>query len=558
MPKSLKPFFKILVLVFLAGQTSAQECSCPPESTCKPCSGGYTSLTLRYNGKTAALVLIVDGTNTLANITVSPLQEFKITGSKKNEKFVDRNVPVLVNGLSNTILGSSCSDVQVGLSYGSFTVVAAESMGGSIVCCTTPPPDVISPHISNLPPPLTVEATNGCGSAVTWTAPITTDDCTVASFTSSHVPGAVFPIGTTLVVYSASDESGNVSTSSFTVTVVDLTPPQFTGGPQGDIVLSANAACSATATWTEPQVLDNCSVNVIRSHEPNSVFPTGKTKVQYTAQDASGNVSYFSFQVIVNDIQPPIFNFFPSDQTLILDATSCSARAYWNAPQVSDGCSPVTVTSSQESGTEFPIGKTKVKYVARDESGNEAERELTITVIDTRTVQINNCPEDLHLVGEEDVLTSVSWIQPVAVYACEPVTLEANHEPGDRFAVGKTAVEYVASTPSGKSAHCKFTVTIVPAEKPLRVSKLVTPDGDGLNDQWVIVNIEHYHDNQVTIFDRWGGVVYHASRYDNESIVWKGTNKSGASVPTGTYFYTIDAHKGAQKIQETGSIELVQ
>jgi hypothetical protein len=101
------------LLLSLCAILAVAQCNCPPATSCKPCTGGYTSLTLRYNGASTALVVIIDNENVLANLTLSPAEEFTVTGSKKNEKFADKKVPVLVNGLTNTLLGPSCSDITL-------------------------------------------------------------------------------------------------------------------------------------------------------------------------------------------------------------------------------------------------------------------------------------------------------------------------------------------------------------------------------------------------------------------------------------------------------------
>ena len=67
------------------------------------------------------------------------------------------------------------------------------------------------------------------------------------------------------------------------------------------------------------------------------------------------------------------------------------------------------------------------------------------------------------------------------------------------------------------------------------------PNGDGDNDVWVIDGIEGFPDNQVTIFNRWEDVIQVFTGYDNETIVWKGDNKSGQDLPEGAYFYIIKA-----------------
>ena len=66
-----------------------------------------------------------------------------------------------------------------------------------------------------------------------------------------------------------------------------------------------------------------------------------------------------------------------------------------------------------------------------------------------------------------------------------------------------------------------------------------SPEGDGTNDTWVIDGIEDYKRNRVVLFNRWEDVVNEFEDYDNEKVVWNGTNKKGVELPEATYFYII-------------------
>jgi gliding motility-associated-like protein len=64
---------------------------------------------------------------------------------------------------------------------------------------------------------------------------------------------------------------------------------------------------------------------------------------------------------------------------------------------------------------------------------------------------------------------------------------------------------------------------------------LITPNGDGKNDFWIIKNIDAYPDNEVKVFDASGRQVYRKQRYNNS---WDGTF-NGSPLPTGTYTFII-------------------
>ena len=55
--------------------------------------------------------------------------------------------------------------------------------------------------------------------AVNWTEPLATDNSGIQTLTSSHTPGSMFPIGSTPVVYTSTDPSGNVEIQTFFVIV---------------------------------------------------------------------------------------------------------------------------------------------------------------------------------------------------------------------------------------------------------------------------------------------------------------------------------------------------
>jgi len=77
-------------------------------------------------------------------------------------------------------------------------------------------------------------------------------------------------------------------------------------------------------------------------------------------------------------------------------------------------------------------------------------------------------------------------------------------------------------------------------EEENTIGNLLTPNGDGVNDYFVIKNVEKYLDNELFVYDRLGSLVYHSRSYEND---WNGTNESRRSLnrrsllPVGTYFY---------------------
>ena len=64
-----------------------------------------------------------------------------------------------------------------------------------------------------------------------------------------------------------------------------------------------------------------------------------------------------------------------------------------------------------------------------------------------------------------------------------------------------------------------------------------SPNGDGVNDAWVIGELQRYQNNQVWVYDAAGNLVFSQKQYLND---WLGTN-NGIPLPKASYLYMIDA-----------------
>ena len=85
---------------------------------------------------------------------------------------------------------------------------------------------------------------------------------------------------------------------------------------------------------------------------------------------------------------------------------------------------------------------------------------------------------------------------------------------------------------------------------------VITPDGDGQNEEFIIFCVEEFPDNTVQIYNRWGQLVFEAENYDNS---WMGTDQSGNPLPEGPYYYVIEYMdpEGNQR-QQKGSLSLLR
>lgn len=85
----------------------------------------------------------------------------------------------------------------------------------------------------------------------------------------------------------------------------------------------------------------------------------------------------------------------------------------------------------------------------------------------------------------------------------------------------------------------------------LEPSNILTPDGNGKNDNWIVEKAQYYNNVEVLVFDRWGRIVYQSTAYDN---TWNGTNSNGDLLPDGAYFYVVKVP--ADREEYKGSITI--
>ncbi|XP_077973714.1 sushi, von Willebrand factor type A, EGF and pentraxin domain-containing protein 1-like isoform X2 [Styela clava] len=166
----------------------------------------------------------------------------------------------------------------------------------------------------------------------------------------------------------------------------DTLPPTISCPP--DVTATTNIRKPySDVTWQLPLAEDNSGEVSVT---PNWTFPVsvriGVHSLTYVATDSSGLSTECQFTVTVRDLEPPMIDNCRGPQPFVINPGDTEVRhAKWKEPTFSDNSGKVTIMSSQTFGT-FPLGVTKVEYLATDEAENE--RKCVIDII----VQDNTCP----------------------------------------------------------------------------------------------------------------------------------------------------------------------
>lgn len=133
-------------------------------------------------------------------------------------------------------------------------------------------------------------------------------------------------------------------------------------------------------------------------------------------------------------------------------------------------------------------------------------------------------------------------------------------DPGD--VAGNYTVRLIARTdnlaPSGNIVYCRDTSenAILLVNDFLQFPNVVTPNGDGVNDRFVILNLIEgmgYPVNTLDVYNKWGTRVFHTENIATEEDFW-----DPADVPAGTYFYRFSARGYNGNIEHNGAIEVIK
>ena len=216
-----------------------------------------------------------------------------------------------------------------------------------------------------------------------------------------------------------------------------------------------------------------------------------------------------------------------------------------DAPQVDGVASPMVY---KESSGSVVIESEMITL----DVDNDQLQSATITITDNYVMgeDILVFTDQLGITAVFDDVSGVLTLSggaSVADYqtALRNVTYE---NPRDRASPDVRIVEFIVNDGDLPSIAFLKEVEIEEVIDPVIVYQVVTPDGDNMNDTWVIEGIEQYPNNTVSLFNRYNSIVYKQESYSNEGgNNWSGQSNEGfnkGELPDGTYFYRIDLGNG--------------
>jgi gliding motility-associated-like protein len=453
----------------------------------------YMAEDVAGNTDVCSFVINVDNVPpTLSGCQILPL-EFS-TAPGECTAVVNWSSPTASDNCSVASLVSNMTS-PIELPIGSHTIsYTATDLAGNTAQCsfTINVVDNEAPAFSNCPPgDIVLTPTGGpnCAHTVTWTVPTATDFCsTNITYTSNYNPGDVFTAPGDVVVYTATDESGNTALCTFMITVADNSDPVLVC-PNNVVVDSDPSLCGGIATWNSPTATDDCSTTGIScTHVSGDTFDIGETVVICLAIDAAGNSTTCSFTVTVNDNSPPLLMGCPQGVLANADEGLCGAEVIWQQITATDDCDQdIEITSNFEQGDFFPVGITEVVYTATDDGGNTTTCSFIINVEDNEDPVIA-CPADVTMLADGTIQSDldniiitatpgvgcnsvfVDYLEPAISDNCPAFTVTmTGPASGSELPLGLSSITYEVTDVFGHTTTCDFTILVLPVTGNIQI-----------------------------------------------------------------------------------------
>ena len=347
----------------------------------------------------------------------------------------------------------------------------------------------------------------------------------------------------------------NCHTATITINVQDTTTPIITQLP-----VASTISCGLTPNFTQALATDTCSsVNLtfVDLTVQGSCVGSYTITRTWTATDLSGNTSTASQVITVQDTAGP------TTTTAFTAIVSVNCDAIPAKPELIfiDNCStvsPAIFTENIINRTENSYSIVR-KWSVSDACGNVSEFTQTINVsIANSILSINSsiCNDgEITTTNLNDFLPMGTPTNGTWVDVNNSGGLQGNILNTAGLSVRDYTFEYkIDNVTCPRTVRVVMKVNtgcggIVLACGTILVHNAISPNGDGINEKFIIDSIDDtvcYPDNTVEIYNRWGVLVFETKGYNNTSNFFDGTSQGRTTIsqptglPTGTYFYILN------------------
>jgi hypothetical protein len=365
----------------------------------------------------------------------------------------------------------TCADLGVNPA----TVILTDQSGNNSFCFPTLTViDNLAPAIT-CPSDITVNTDAGqCGAIVSFNA-TATDNCTVSSVLQSSgiTSGTQFPVATSTVGFTATDQSGNMTSCTFTVTVNDVELPNAIC-QDVTVQLDATGNGSTTATAVDNGSSDACGIaSLVLSQTAFVCSEVGANTETLTVTDVNGNVTTCTAIITVEDNIAPVA--ICQDVTVQLDATgngSTTATEVDNGS--SDACGIANLVLSQTAFVCSEVGANTETLTVTDVNGNVTTCTATITVEDN-IAPVAICQDvTVQLDATGNGSTTATAVDNGSSDACGIASLVLNQTDFVCAEVGENTVTLTVTDVNGNITTCDALVTVEDNIAPIAICQDVT------------------------------------------------------------------------------------
>jgi len=390
---------------------------------------------------------------------IIPPTDILIEATDVHENFVDLGQPQIDDLVDiASLTNDSPASFPIGMTTITWTVSDTSGNTASSAQVVTVVDSIIPEILA--PEDIMMEAAGPDGSIVAIGTPTVSDTIGISSVTNDAPD--VFPIGETIVTWTATDTHGNVATTSQTITVIDTISPVVTAP---DSIIVEATGVSTTVEIGIVDTTDSVGVTSITNDAPES-YSVGDTIITWIATDAAGNSASSAQTVSVVDTTPPEIT---APSAITVEATSENQNIV--ELEKSIATDSVGVTSITNDAPEsYSVGDTIITWIATDAAGNSASSAQTVSVIDTTPPEIT-APSAIIVEATSQTDNIVEYGVAMASDLVD-VTSITNDAP-EKFPFGLTSIIWIVSDAAGNSDYAIQQIFIVDTTAPE-----ITPPAD--------------------------------------------------------------------------------
>jgi gliding motility-associated-like protein len=378
--------------------------------------------------------------------------EANITASQINNGSADN---CGIDSFAINFSAFDCDDAGVNV----VTLTAWDTTGNSssaasnVTILDTIPPSISTQNIS-----VYLDANGEANIAASQINNGSADNCGIDSFAINFSAFDCDDAGVNVVTLTAWDTTGNSSSATANVTILDTLSPIILAN-HDTIFLDSFGQAILTSSAIDAGTFDNCTL--LYTDVSDSLFGCSDVNnahlVWFIASDIFGNTDSMLKSIYVKDaIAPEIICL---DTIAVLnDSGQCGAVVQFTEPTAFDNCSIDMMTkfdsTGLDSGMFFPVGITELSYAVFDQSGNSDTCSVVVEVIDTQA-PILLCAPDTQICDSIFTFNLPNYFDN-----CSELDIQHFEGPasGTFHPVGTTVHRFSILDPSGNSDTCSFEV----------------------------------------------------------------------------------------------------